>query len=104
MSKKNYTYYELEVKMNNFNISKYQAIICKNMKRIRKQLCDENKIYYKNNNLKNPYTAQSISELLGISYEYYKRLESFDKSKPISLKLLFKVSLLLDADISEFLK
>jgi len=34
---------------------------------------------------------QSVAELLGISHKYYKRLESFDKSKPISIKLLLKV-------------
>lgn len=91
-------------KMDRFNLSNYQATICKNIKRIRKDLYSENKIYYKEKGLKNPYSAEAISELLSISYEYYKRLESFDKSKPISLKLLLKVMCLFDADISEFFK
>ena len=54
--------------------------------------------------IKSPYSFQSISELLGISHEYYKRLESYDKSKPISIKLFLKVVVLFDRDISEFLK
>ena len=54
--------------------------------------------------MKNPYSSQSIAELLGISHEYYKRLESFDKTKPISIKLFLKVVVLFDRDISDFLK
>ncbi len=98
------TYEQLEKKISNFNISRYQVTICNNMKKFRKELYKKNKNYYRENNLKNPYSAQAISELLGISYEYYKRLESYDKSKPISIKLLFKISELFDKDISDFLK
>lgn len=98
------TFDELTEKMANFNLSNYQAIICKNIKRIRKDLKEENETYYKLNGLKNPYTAQSVSELLGISYEYYKRLESFDKAKPISIKLFMKIMVLFDKEINEFLK
>lgn len=50
----------------------------------RKDLYDEYKHYYKENIMKNPYSSQSIAELLDISHEYYKRLESFEKTKPIS--------------------
>ena len=96
------TFEELSEKMNNFNLSKYQVLICKNIKRIRKELYNENKAYCKLNGIKNPYSAQSISELLGISYEYYKRLESFDKSKPISLKLLLKIKVLFNKKIEDF--
>lgn len=95
---------DLQEKMANFNLSNYQATICKNIKRIRKELFEENKNYYKEKNLKNPYSSQSISELLGISHEYYKRLESFDKTKPISIKLFLKVVVLFDKDISDFLR
>lgn len=98
------TFELLEQKISNFNLSDYQAIICKNIKKIRRKLCEENKQYYKQNNLRNPYTSQSVAELLGISHEYYKRLESFDKSKPISLKLFFKVIILFNKDITDFLK
>lgn len=98
------TFEMLQKKIENFNISDYQVIICKNIKRIRKELYEENKYFYNKNNIKNPYSAQSIAELLDISYEYYKRLESFDKTKPISIKLFFKIAVLLDKDISEFLK
>ena len=95
---------DLISKMNNFNLADYQVLICKNIKRIRKELYEENKNYYKTHNLKNPYTAQAVSELLGISHEYYKRIESFDKTKPISLKVFLKVMVLFNKDIGEFLK
>jgi len=96
------TYKQLEDKMNNFVLSDYQATICRNMKKFRKELCEEFKLKYPN--LNNPYTTLAISELLGISHEYYKRLESYDKSKPISIKLFFKVMVLFDKDINSFLK
>ena len=98
------TYEELQAKMTNFNLSNYQATICRNIKRIRKDMYEEAKYYCKENNLKNPYSSQTVSELLGISHEYYKRLESYDKTKPISIKLFLKVVVLFDRDISEFLK
>ena len=81
------TYEDLKKQIAKFNIANYQSTICKNIKRIRKELYEENKIFYKVHNLPNPYSAQRVAELLDISYEYYKRLESYDKSKPISLKL-----------------
>lgn len=98
------TFQELQEKMANFNLSDYQATICKNIKKIRRNLYDETKYFYKKNNLKNPYSSQSVAELLGISHEYYKRLENFDKTKPISIKLFLKVAVLFDKDVSEFLK
>ncbi len=98
------TFDELEAKMSNFNISDYQVTICKNIKKIRKDLYNEYKYYYKENGLRNPYSSQSISELLGISYEYYKRLESYDKTKPISIKLFLKVVYLLDKNVEDFFK
>lgn len=98
------TFQELQQKMISFNLSNYQATICKNIKRIRKSLYEDTKYFYKENNLKNPYSSQSIAELLGISHEYYKRLESFDKTKPISIKLFLKVVVLFDKDIGDFLK
>lgn len=101
---KNVSFDELKNKMNEFNLSDYQAIICKNIKRMRKDLYSENKAYYKEHNLKNPYTAEAVAELLGISHEYYKRIESFDKTKPISLKLLLKTMKLFDVEIEEFFK
>lgn len=98
------TFQDLEKKMSNFNLSNYQATICKNIKRIRKELYVEYKQYYKDNNLRNPYSSQSMADLIGISHEYYKRLESYDKTKPISIRIFLKVVVLLDRDISEFLK
>ncbi len=94
---------ELQNKMANFNLSNYQATICKNIKKIRKELFDDYKAYCKEHYLKNPYSSQSIAELLGISHEYYKRLESFDKTKPISIKLFLKVVVLFDKDVNDFL-
>ncbi len=85
---KNPTFEDLQQEMVNFNLSNYQATICKSIKRIRKTLYEDNKYFYKENNLKNPYSSQAIAELLGISHEYYKRLESFDKTKPISMMLV----------------
>ena len=96
------TYKNLKNKMDNFLLSDYQATICRNMKRFRKDLCDEYKEKYPNQ--RNPYTTQSIAELLGISHEYYKRLESYDRSKPISIKLFLKVVVLLNKNINDFLK
>lgn len=98
------TFDELEDKMSNFNLSNYQVIICKNIKKMRKSLYEENKSYYKENGLRNPYSSQSMSELLGISHEYYKRLESYDKTKPISIKLFLKVVYLFDKNIEDFFK
>ncbi len=98
------TFDELEDKMSNFNLSNYQAIICRNIKKIRKKHYDENKNYYKENGLRNPYSSQSMSELLGISHEYYKRLESYDKTKPISLKLFLKVVYIFDKNVEDFFK
>ncbi len=98
------TFEELQQEMVNFNLSNYQATICKNIKKIRKSLYEDNKYFYQENNLKNPYSSQSIAELLEISHEYYKRLESFDKTKPIFIKLFFKVVVLFDRNISDFLK
>lgn len=98
------TFEELKTKMDKFNLADYQAIICKNIKKFRKDLYEENKEYYKNKGLKNPYSAQSMAELLEISYEYYKRLESYDKTKPISIKLFFKVAFLLDKNVEDFFK
>lgn len=63
----------LQDKMTNFNLSNYQATICKNIKKIRKELYEENKDYYKEHNTRNPYSSQSVAELLDITYEYYKR-------------------------------
>jgi len=95
-------YNDLHNKMETFLLSDYQAKICKNMKKYRKEMYEEFKLKYPN--VKNPYSTQSISELLGISHEYYKRLESYDKSKPISIKIFLKMVVLLEKNIEEFLK
>lgn len=95
---------KLSDKMDKFNLSEYQVLICKNIKRIRKELYEENEAFCKANNMKNPYSAQIVSELLGISYEYYKRLESYDKTKPISIKIFLKVYYLFDRTIDEYFK
>ena len=95
---------ELYKKMENFNVQNYHYIICQNIKRIRKELFEEYQAYYKLKGTKNPYTTQSVAELLDISYEYYKRIESFDKTKPISLKVLLKAQYLFDRDIEEFFR
>lgn len=97
-----YTFEQLSEKMSTFNLSLYQANICQNIKKIRKELYNQNKPYYKSHDLKNPYSSQSVAELLDISHEYYKRLESFDKSKPISLKLFLKIVFLFEKEVQDF--
>lgn len=98
------TFEELQQKMVDFDLPTYQATICRNIKKIRKSLYEDSKAYYQTLNQKNPYTSQAVAELLGISHEYYKRLESFDKTKPISIKLFIKVMVLFGKNINEFLK
>ena len=82
--------------------------ICKNIKTIRKErynefkkLMKENKI----NNTINPYTTESIAELLDYNHTHYKRFESSnDKTKMIPLDKIIKLSLILDVDINEIIK
>lgn len=67
----------------------YKAIICKNIKKYRKE---------KNIRL------MDLAELLDVSPEYLKRLESpNDDRKNCSLKLLYKLSIIFDKKLDDFL-
>lgn len=82
--------------------------ICHNIKRIRKQRYNEFKKLVKENKINksiNPYTTESIAELLDYNHTHYKRFESDnDKTKMIPLDKIIKLALILDVDINEIIK
>ena len=68
----------------------YKKIICKNIKKYRK----EKRI-----------RLMDLSEMLDVTPDYLKRLESpSDERKTCSLTLLYKLSLILDKKIDDFFK
>lgn len=75
--------------INGFNPN-YREIICKNIKKYRK----EKKI-----------RLMDLAEILDVSPDYLKRLESSgDSRKNCSLTLIYKLSLILDKKIDDFFK
>lgn len=65
-------------------------IICKNIKKFRKE---------------SGLSAMEVAERLDISYDYLRRIESFnDLTKSCSLKLLIKFSILFEKPLNDFLK
>lgn len=75
-------------KYNNYN-KDFKKIICKNIKYYRKQ---------KNIRL------MDLAEMLDVSPEYLKRIESpNDDNKSCSLTLLYKLSIILDKKMDDFL-
>lgn len=73
---------------NNYN-KDFKKVICKNIKKFRKE---------KNIRL------MDLAEMLNVSPEYLKRIESpNDDKKNCSLTLLYKLSLILDKKLDDFL-
>ena len=78
--------------------------ICKNIKRIRQQKYEEFKKLYKSDCI-NPYTTESIAELLDYNHTHYKRFESDnDSTKRIPLEKLILLSLIFDITLDELIK
>ena len=78
--------------------------ICKNIKRIRKERYNEFKKSINDKSI-NPYTTESIAELLDYNHTHYKRFESEnDSTKQIPLDKLIKLAIILDVDIDEIIK
>ena len=82
--------------------------ICKNIKHLRKERYNEFKKQMKENKINNtinPYTTESIAELLDYNHTHYKRFESDnDKTKMIPLDKIIKLALIFDVDINEIIK
>ena len=75
-------------KYNNYN-PEFKAIICNNIK-----------VYRKERGIR----LMDLAELLDVSPEYLKRIESpNDTKKNCSLTLLYKISIILDKKIDDFL-
>ena len=75
-------------KYDNFN-PEFKAIICNNIKVYRKE---------------KGVRLMDLAEILDVSPEYLKRIESpNDTNKDCSLSLLYKISIILDKKLDEFL-
>lgn len=75
-------------KYDNFN-PEFKAIICNNIKVYRKE---------------KGVRLMDLAEILDVSPEYLKRIESpNDTNKNCSLSLLYKISIILDKKLDEFL-
>jgi len=67
----------------------FKAIICNNIKNFRKE---------------KGMRLMDLAEILDISPEYLKRIESpNDEKKSCSLSLLYKISIILDKKLDDFL-
>lgn len=79
----------MQNKMNKYNPN-FKETIAKNIKKYRKEL-----------NIK----LMDLAEMLDVSPEYLKRIESpNDSRKNCSLKLIYKMSLIFDKKIDDFFK
>lgn len=68
----------------------FKKIICKNIKKFRKE---------------KDVRLMDLAEMLEVSPEYLKRIESpNDEKKTCSLTLVYKLSLIFDKKIDDFLK
>ena len=95
---------ELQKKVNAIDKKELYKRICKNIKKIRQQKYEEFKKLYKNDSI-NPYTTESIAELLDYNHTHYKRFESDnDSTKRIPLEKLILLSLIFDITIDELIK
>ncbi len=97
-------YEELQIMVSEINKEDVYRKICKNVKKFRlEKYCEFKKNSY--SNVINPYTTENVSSLLDYNHNYYKRFESEnDETKVIPLIKLIKLSVILDKDISDFLK
>ena len=68
----------------------FKSIICKNIKRFRKE---------------SGMSILKVSELVDVTPEYFKRIESpNDQNKTCSLNMLYKLSLIFDKKLDDFLQ
>ena len=97
-----YQIYELVEKI---NIEEERKIICRNIKKIRKQLYNNYKEQYHGvQGYQNPYSTENVSSYLGISKVHYKRLENEkDKCKYVTLDNLIKLSYIFDKKVDDFI-
>lgn len=103
MLKQIYEVYEIFA---NIDMLEKRKIVCRNVKKLRKQRYDEFKKLYGKLGTENTYSAESIAAFLGLkSVKYYQRLESEnDKCKYFSSDNLYKLAELFDVTIDEFYK
>lgn len=74
--------------LKNYN-KDFKKVICKNIKRFRKE---------------KEIRLMDLAEMLGVSPEYLKRIESpNDDKKTCSLTLLYKLSLVFEKKLDDFL-
>lgn len=67
----------------------FKQIICKNIKKFRKE---------------KGLSVLKVSELVDVTVEYFKRIESpSDSNKTCSLNMLYKLSLIFDKKLDDFL-
>ena len=96
--------YQIYESLENFNILKYEKIICKNLKKIRLELYNKYKIEYKKIGSDNPYSSSNVADYLNISEVYYRRLESpNDKYKHINVDKLIRLSIIFNVSINDFI-
>lgn len=73
---------------NNYN-KDFKIIICKNIKKFRKE---------------SGLSVLKVSELVDVTPEYFKRIESInDPRKSCSLNMLYKLSIIFNKKLDEFL-
>lgn len=95
---------ELQSKIDKIDNTDLFDRICRNIKKIRQEKYNEFKKLYKNDCI-NPYTTESIAELLDYNHTHYKRFESeTDSTKRIPLEKIVLLSLILDTSIDELIK
>lgn len=94
----------LKQKVSKIDKDEIYETICKNIKKYRLEKYNE----FKNNNSSsviNPFSSESIAELLDYNHNHYKRFESeTDSTKMIPLEKLVKLSIILNVNIDDFLK
>ncbi|MBR1416285.1 MAG: hypothetical protein IJ572_00510 [Bacilli bacterium] len=77
--------------------------ICKTIKKLRKERYNEFKKLNTSKSI-NPYTTESIAELLDYNHTHYKRFESeTDATKQIPLEKIVKLALIFDVSIDEII-
>ena len=97
-----YQIYEL---LEDYNKLKCRKIICRNIKKYRKELYNKYKEEYKRRGTENTYSTENIAAYLNISDIYFRRLESEnDKHKKINIDNLIKLSIILDKKLDDFIK
>lgn len=94
----------LQEKLYNINNDETFKIICRNIKKFRLEKYQEYK-KSKTNSKINPYSTENIAALLDYNHNHYKRFESEnDSTKRIPLDKLYRLSIILDKNLSDFVK